>query len=306
MAELISKYENGNYTVELYSDGTKIRTTTADTFIPKFAESIDMTVSHKCSHNCKYCYLGCNENGCTVDFKKYPWILNSIRPGTEVAINGNDVTDKNLEYFFNLMKERGVIVNITVNQIEFMEHYDKIKELVENKYVYGVGVSYTHKEDGFIERLKEFDNAVVHLVVGIVGLDDLDYLKDNDLKILFLGYKKIGRGSDYFSQFKNEVKENIAILAGHLEMYYNHFKIISFDNLAIEQLGIEVTPDTETYMGDDGQFTFYIDLVSETFARSSILPKKFQHKIKYGRPVDNMFKIVRRDNAGKKIPIKQW
>ena len=49
---------------------------------------------------------------------------------------------------------------------------------------------------------------------------------------------------------------------------------ISFDNLAIEQLKLEskINPDdfNNYYMGDDGMFTMYIDLVKEEFSVSSI------------------------------------
>ena len=50
------------------------------------------------------------------------------------------------------------------------------------------------------------------------------------------------------------------------------FKVLSFDNLALEQLNIKkyVSPeDWKThYMGDDGSFTMYIDLVKEEFAKN--------------------------------------
>jgi hypothetical protein len=68
---------------------------------------------------------------------------------------------------------------------------------------------------------------------------------------------------------------------------------VSFDNLAIEQLEASrlVTPEEweEMYMGDDGDFTFYIDLVDQTFAQDSM------SQIKYPLldSVDEMFKVIR-------------
>lgn len=35
----MNRYKNGNYTVTIMSDGTKIRMTEADEFIPAFAEN---------------------------------------------------------------------------------------------------------------------------------------------------------------------------------------------------------------------------------------------------------------------------
>ena len=38
---LLGTYKNGSYTVKILSDGTKIRETEADEFIPAFAENCD-------------------------------------------------------------------------------------------------------------------------------------------------------------------------------------------------------------------------------------------------------------------------
>ena len=56
---LLTKYKNGNYIVRLYEDGTKIRMNNLDNLTPLFAESIDVTITEKCSGTkesplCKY------------------------------------------------------------------------------------------------------------------------------------------------------------------------------------------------------------------------------------------------------------
>ena len=59
-------------------------------------------------------------------------------------------------------------------------------------------------------------------------------------------------------------------------------KVVSFDNLAIKQLDIrEVIGEEkwkEFYMGDDGQYTMYVDLVKNECAKSSTSPDR--------RPID--------------------
>lgn len=51
------------------------------------------------------------------------------------------------------------------------------------------------------------------------------------------------------------------------------FKIVSFDNLAIDQLNVRrlMSDDewNEFYMGDDSEFTYFIDMVERKFAKSS-------------------------------------
>ena len=64
------RYKNGNYIVTILEDGTKIRKTGEDEFIPKFSENIDCKITDKCSQMCKFCYEGCTPDA--------PW--NQIDP----------------------------------------------------------------------------------------------------------------------------------------------------------------------------------------------------------------------------------
>ena len=50
-------YKNGNYIVTILEDGTKIRKTGEDEFIPKFSENIDCKITDKCSQMCKFCLV---------------------------------------------------------------------------------------------------------------------------------------------------------------------------------------------------------------------------------------------------------
>ena len=47
MLKLLGVYKNGNYTVKILSDGTKIRETNEDEFIPSFAENCDVKITDK-------------------------------------------------------------------------------------------------------------------------------------------------------------------------------------------------------------------------------------------------------------------
>ena len=48
---LLSKYNNGNYTVEIYDNGTKIRETKEEDFIASFPENIDIKITNYCLNN---------------------------------------------------------------------------------------------------------------------------------------------------------------------------------------------------------------------------------------------------------------
>ena len=73
----------------------------------------------------------------------------------------------------------------------------------------------------------------------------------------------------------------------------NHFCVVSFDNLAIEQLNVRRLISDEQwdefYMGDDGTMTFYIDMVEGVFAKNSLSMERWPIMDN----IDDMFNKVR-------------
>jgi len=289
-------YKNGNYIVCIMNDGTKIRKTDYDEFIPSFAENCDVKITSKCSIGCPFCYEGCTMDGKHADLFKYPFI-NSLHPYTEMALNGNDMDHPDLEKFLAFLKEKKVFANITVQQNQFLNNIDKLREYSESKLVYGIGVSYSHYDEDFINKVKEFPNAVLHTINGILTTEDLNRLKGNGLKVLVLGYKNLQRGKTYKETHSFSTRYHQKCLYDRLPMIIdeNWFKLISFDNLAIEQLDVKrlLNDDKweEFYMGDDGRYTFYIDMVAGKFAKNSLSQDRYDIGDK---TVDEMFDIIRK------------
>ena len=292
----IGKYKNGNYITIIYDDGTKKRIAPHDTFIPDFAESMDWTISTKCENKCKFCYLGCSSEGEQCDFEKYSKLLESLHPYTEIAINLNNPIHQDLVPFLFKMAEKHVIVNATINQSDFEKNYDRLKKLTDSHLIWGLGVSLNNVTEEFVNKIKYFDNAVLHCINGIFSAEDYEILKDNDLKLLILGYKQIGRGSDYYFQDIQNIKFKQSWLYEYLPNIIQKFKVVSFDNNALEQLHVKRLmndKDWETfYQGDEGTISFFINLVEGYFARDSMSPNHYP--IKQGMTIDDMFKIIRR------------
>ena len=281
MVKLLGVYKNGNYSVKILSDGTKIRETNDDEFIPSFAENCDVKITDKCDGGCPFCYEGCTPNGRHGDILNYKF-LDTLHPYTELAINGNDLSHPDLGAFMVKMKEKKVILNMTVNQIHFEKHFDYIRSLVQDGYIYGLGVSLKEPTDEFIKMIKQFPNAVIHVINGVVSVYDLSRLASHNLKILVLGYKNLRRGESYYEQ--ND--EIVTALQEDLDAFLfpeiinnGWFKVVSFDNLAIKQLHVqEHLPEEqweEFYMGDDGNYTFYIDMVDGTFGKNSLATVRY-------------------------------
>ena len=284
--KLIGAYKNGNYTVAIYNDGTKVRRTDADKFIPEFPECMDVKLTDKCDGGCKFCYENCTPNSPHSDILSQEWI-HTVHPFTELAINGNDLTHPQLVEFLELMKSKKVIVNITVNQRHFLDKFHFIKELVDNNLIKGVGVSLTDSSSiELFERIKEVPNTVIHIIAGVVTEMDIKALMRNSAKVLILGYKIVGRGVKYYEQYRTSIDRNQMVLKANLDKMVKNCSVVSFDNLALKQLGVKdlLFADRddwdEFYMGDDGEYTFYIDAVAQTYSKNSLESKIKRYPIK--------------------------
>lgn len=213
---------------------------------------------------------------------------------------GNPLLHPDLVPFLEKLKERKIIANMTVNQIDFMENIDSLKNLVDNKLVYGLGVSLVRPESAFINALKQFPNAVIHIINGLVTMDQLNELSNNDFKILILGYKEFRRGKDLYGKDGNHIENLKSQLYDKLPEIVNDgwFNCVSFDNLAIKQLEPKrfMSDDEydEFYMGDDGKYTFYCDAVNKEFAKSSTSIVRYPLMDN----VTDMFNIIRKENNG--------
>lgn len=292
---IIGKYKNGNYIVTLLSDGTKIRETKDNELIPSFAENCDVKITDKCDGGCPFCYEGCTSNGKHGDILNYKF-LDTLHPYTELAINGNDLSHPDLVPFMYKMKEKNIILNMTVNQIHFERDFNFIKSCVGAGLIHGLGVSLKDPTDEFIAKISQFPNAVIHVINGVVSVPDLARLADHNLKILILGYKHLRRGESYYEQNDEIVNALQEDLDKHLfpEIISNNwFNVVSFDNLAIKQLNVQKHLSEEQweqfYMGDDGNFTFYIDMVDGTFGKNSLATER--HPIMDN--IDDMFNKIK-------------
>lgn len=290
--EMLAHYKNGNYDVILLEDGTKIRYNKLDNLTPSFAESIDCTITTKCDGGCEYCYLECNNNGVHADLNQ-PF-FDTLHKGQELALNGNDLTHPELVGFLTRMKEKGVICNLTVNQKHFLRYPNHLKALVDADLIHGIGVSLTNSNDTRLyKELERFPNAVIHTIDGLLTKEDIDNMSDKDIKMLILGYKIIGRGVDYWREHVIDIRRNIKYLGDNIDEIVKHFAVVSFDNLSLQHFDMKSKLSEKEwdalYMGDEGQYTFFIDTVNKKFAVSSLTEEKYDLM----DSVDDMFKKVR-------------
>ena len=270
--KIIGAYTNGNYKVMICSEGTKIRYNDADNFMPEFPESIDCKISNKCDMGCAFCHENSGPAGDLANLN-HP-IFNSLHPYTELALGGGNVLEHpDLIPFLERMRDQKVICNITLHLAHFETAATKVKYWQSSGLVHGVGVSVNQVPTDYqLDLLRMNPNIVVHVIAGVVALEALEKMRNCGLKLLILGYKDYGRGVGY-GELHPEIRARIAQLEALLGALKHDYKLISFDNLAIQQLHVKTQVDPaewETaYMGDDGQFTMYLDMVKEEYAPSS-------------------------------------
>lgn len=276
------RYQNGNYTVTIDTqNGTKIRENNLDFLRADFPESMDIKICNKCDMGCPMCHENSTPDGRCGDIMSESFI-DKLHPYTELAIGGgNPLEHPDLVPFLEKCKRLNLIPSMTVNQMHFMKNKNFLKYLVEQKLIYGLGISLTHITDEFIEMIKEFSNAVIHVINGIVHPVQLEELANKGFKILILGYKEFRRGEVMYQCQSVAIEALKQLLYDKLPQIIRDgwFEVVSFDNLAIKQLDAERLMSNEDweqfYMGDDGSATMYVDMVNREFAKSSTSTERY-------------------------------
>lgn len=272
----IVKYQNGNATVELFDDGTRVITSPDPSFEFEYPLNLDIRVSTKCSFGrnpkngkgiCDFCHESATTDGKECDYKELMSTLDELPKGIELAIGCNVLTD-DLYYFITWCGQRGFIVNLTVNQGHLKTYYEGLDSLITNGHVKGLGISYRSEMKWDIPRyFMNYENTVFHVIAGIDDFEDVLKLKDKGVrKLLILGEKDFGF---------NEGNVNLGS-ESHKQWFwwvsklFTEFDVVSFDNLALEQLKVRrFFSDEQWELFNQGEFSFYINAVDKYFAPSS-------------------------------------
>lgn len=287
--ELLNKYQNGNATVEIYQDGTRIiEWDDNEELTLDFPLNIDIRLMTKCDFGfnpttgksvCTFCHESARTDGEECDYLALIQVLKeaNLPAGIELAIGMNDLTVGLIQFLFTC-KNNGWIVNGTINQGALAKKSNQaiLQRLISSYLLKGVGISFRPRMPKMPKWLLDYDNTVVHTIAGIDDFEEVKKLADQGVKkILVLGEKNFGfnRGKvDLTSQSHVTWRTRIMELT-------EVFDVVSFDNLALYQLQIKdkLKPEhwKEFYQGEH---SFYINAVDKYFApssRSSLYIKKF-------------------------------
>ena len=260
---------NGNYLLYISRrTGTKIRLGIGK-FKPKYLESIDLKITDKCNNKCEYCYENSSPNGEHATIENLFDIINMLEPGTEIAIGGgNPLEYIHLYDLLEFCKYKHMIPNMTINIQDYVKKFTYINYLLREKLIYGLGISYNDNKYEHVLPLLNNRRIVIHT---IIGYNDASFITTIGYRyhgnILLLGFKNTGRAI-----VDNEIQNNIEQLSKDFYLLYNLkwkqlFKTIALDTLAVQQLNLD--KGSIFYMGEEGEFTCYIDAVKGIIKRSS-------------------------------------
>jgi len=299
MKKILGMYTNGNYKVTMLEDGTKIRFTKEDEFKPEFPESMDLKISNRCMMNCAMCHENSTPDGEVADLMNAKFI-DTLNPYTEIALGGGDVLlNDQLVPFLLKCKQKKIIISMTVHENQFMDNLELIRKLRDDNLIYGIGISVFSFKPEVLKAIKEFPNAVIHVINGLVSVDDLSKLYGKGYKLLILGYKMFRRGISNYEKTSTSIECKKQELYDKLDEITKNISVVSFDNLALKQLNVKRLMSEveweEFYMGDDGSHTMYIDLVKKEFAISSISEKRYELM----DDIRDMFKIIMEEKNSK-------
>ena len=271
------QYRNGNADITLYDDGTRIIETDDSILKLDTPLNIDIRVSKRCPYGynadngvsiCGFCHESATVDGDVCDYDKLLDVIKvaDLPKGTELAIGANQISDDFIEFVKDLYN-LGFIVNVTVNERYLTAGGDKnFKTIMQ--YIQGLGISFRTLcgSMNLPEWISEYSNTVLHVICGIDNLKDVCKLHKKYRKVLVLGEKDFG-----FNTNKVDLTSNSHIeWDTHIMKLTKLFDIVSFDNLALEQLHIKdkISKDEyETFY--QGEHSMYINAVDECYAPSS-------------------------------------
>lgn len=276
---LLTHHKNGNGTVSIFGDGTRIIKIDGDEFKPEFPLNIDLRISTQCSFGadddgtpgfCAFCHESAQKNGIHGNVDHILEKLDCMPPGTEIAMGINFPTQP-LGRLLKGFQKKEFIVNVTVNQGHVQANQDTIFYWINNNLIKGLGISYrssVNSESNTWRYINDYPNTIWHVIAGIDNFHDVlkKLPKMGARKVLILGEKdhgfnagKVFLGSTNHREWRNGIEE-----------IFDSYDVVSFDNLALEQLKIKELFSTKQWeVFYQAEHSMYIDAPHQRFQVSS-------------------------------------
>lgn len=269
------KYSNGNASITIENDGSRL-IEYENTLFLDYPLNIDIRVSNQCSFGlnpttgksfCTYCHESATTDGSECDYDALKNKLFGLPAGIELAIGSNQITTQ-LKVFLYWSKEQGYINNLTINQGHLHRDFEHLNELLNQSVISGLGVSYRNElKWNVLNSLLAYKNTVFHVIAGIDSINDVIELRKKGVKkVLVLGEKDFGFNKGNVDLTTRKHKEWF----WWVHKLFSIFDVVSFDNLALEQLRIKRFFTQENWeVFNQGEHSFFMDSVNGFYYPSS-------------------------------------
>lgn len=296
--------------------------TSKDDPIPEFPELIDLRITNKCQHGCKFCFMDSKMTRSHAQISTIRFILSQIRDRQiEFSIGGGNILlHPHLDEILKMIKDDGHIVNVTINVKDcntILTNKKFLNLFVE--CVDGVGISITEPDevqivndfrDKFSDEVGKYNrkkgnynyyskHIVMHIIPEYLGFEKTkEILKNAEFKnVLMLGYKTNGRGAtqEYHTFTDDELTEMCSSKASLScdTTFANRYKGWLNKNYSC----------AATVTWNEGEYSMYIDGVTGYAYKSSYqLDKPYLVKYvpsKYDKTmsIKETFSSIRRDGG---------
>lgn len=313
-------YQNGNASISIDVDGTRIiQYPSGEKLTLEYPLNIDIRLSNRCPLGfnpktgkavCTFCHESARTDGVVGDIERLKNILDTQLPkdfAIELAVGVNEMLPE-IADFFAWATKRGFIINATVNQLTVSSNRQStqyVTQLIQNGNIKGLGLSFRNV-DTFTKVPKEiieYGNTVVHVIAGIDDIEEVKKLaKMGVKKVLVLGEKEFGFNVDLFHNA--ERIQNRKLWLWKIHELFKLFDVVSFDNLALEQLKVKrfFLDEKEWNTTYQGEHSFYINAVDGYFAPSS----RSYYKVGFDKAtIQSFFKEVIEHDFGSALKESQ-
>jgi len=275
------KERDGTWILFDKENGTKIR------FSPDFVrtlnrkadtpELVDIKITNRCSHGCKFCYQDSKTNGhhCSLgDYKKLIDKLSELHV-FEVVLGGGEPTEHpEFALMLEYAKEKGIVPNFTTRSIDWLSQDESMCKIV-GASIGSFAISCNNltevieaqasMEGGYYDQLRNpYDSIAYQVIVGITPIDEIEKIakwvdKNWPNSLSLVGYKTTGRANKEVP-FVNGIELKKALEKSNISS-------VSVDTSLLKQcpeLMQEYTCETE-----EGLHSMYVDLVDKKMSLSS-------------------------------------
>lgn len=294
-AQVLSKHVNGNALVTIWEDGTRTIVIDGESTDMRLATplNVDVRISTTCSFGsdengvpssvCSFCHESASQRGANANLEATASVLCELPRGTEIALGLNHWGNDGLFPFLSTLRDHGLIVNVTVNSHHLARDWYNLRSAIKADLVKGIGVSYRPDMSkacwsALNDLLCATPNVVLHVIAGIDSVDPilaLDHFGVN--KILVLGEKHVGFNANKVIPIRDSAepapvnRSTTYEWVTRLHEVLAKFDIVSFDNLAVEQINVrrffKDKAQWKTFY--QGEHSVYIDAVAQIIKRSS-------------------------------------